>query len=53
LDLIDEHAEVLAGPDQRSMLVVHLHAQTVRGLTLATASRASGGVALSMTRTRL
>jgi hypothetical protein len=32
LDLVDEHAEVLADRDQRPMLVVHLHAQTVRGL---------------------
>jgi len=32
LELVDEHAEVLADRDQRPMLVVHLHAQTVRGL---------------------
>jgi hypothetical protein len=32
LDLVDEHAEVLADRDERPMLVVHLHAQTVRGL---------------------
>src|SRR5260221_7111257 len=32
LQAVDEHAEVLADRDQRPMLVVHLHAQTVRGL---------------------
>src|SRR6266480_7438267 len=32
LDLVGEHAEVLADRDERRMLVVHLHAETVRGL---------------------
>src|SRR4029077_16747186 len=31
LDLVDEHAEVLAERDPRPMLVMHLHAQTIRG----------------------
>jgi hypothetical protein len=32
LDPVGEHAEVLADRDERRMLVVHLHAETVRGL---------------------
>src|SRR5205823_11776226 len=32
LDLVGEHAEVLADRDERRMLVVHLRAETVRGL---------------------